>query len=281
VTIMVDGKPVTKEVTIKGIKPYVEPRKGVNETIKDWNKRRVQAMSDASKAKAELIVEAINKEFEKEFEKRGDKAKLDEPKKTPLRAYSNEVLEPSVVSLPFVKPPDPKNVGKDKQPFYRREEHPILLVKDPLGEGGDGGTFVPRSPGGLGFQGFFGPADPNVSSVATGFDSYGMPSVVRFGLEDTYVAEVTPTPGMTYDEILRALESLLDDHQIPASYDSILGELSLDSPIANGRWLSWGNTDATLEFFTGIGGVESDPVPEPATLGMLGVGLLTASAVRR
>jgi len=272
-TVMVNGKEVTKNVEVTGIKAWVDPPRG-NMTIPQWYDERVKAMTAASKAKAELVVAAINKEFKAEFAIIGEEAKLEDPLKKKLPAYGNREMEVAVTSIPGVKPPDPKNIDpKTKQPFYTREDSPLWLVRDPAGEAGNGGTFVPKSPGGAGLQGIMGIPDPNVRTVATGFDAYGFPSLVSFGIEGSYVAEFSPDPGMTDDEVLDELAFLLHEHGVPATYDAILKELSLDVALLPGQTFAWGSSDPTLSLYVGLGAMPA-AVPEPASLALIGTGLV-------
>jgi hypothetical protein len=281
VTIAVNGQPVTREVPVPGVEAWKDSLRG-NRTIDQWYTDRVKAMGDASQAKTRLIADAINKAFEAEFKMLGETATVDTVKSKPMKVYHNKTADLGMLMLPGALPPDPKNVDpKTKEPVYTRENSPIWLVTDPANESGNGGSFIPKSMGSLGFQGIMAPIDLALVSYATGYDPYGEASVVSFGIQDRYVAEVTPTSGMSLDEVLLQLEALLDGNGLPATFDAILKELTLDGLVRDGDMLVWGNTDPGFGLLVAFGSPDLSQIPEPAAVALFGTGLMVWAARRR
>lgn len=111
----------------------------------------------------------------------------------------------------------------------------------------------PSSPGS-----FYELGDPG---LAAGLDPAGLQSLVELGIAEQYIATVLPFPGESAAAVLWDLEQQLNSHGVPVTYDSYQRLLSFDSKIPDGETLTWGNTDAGLEFGASLG-----VVPEPGTL---------------
>jgi hypothetical protein len=143
---------------------------------------------------------------------------------------------------------------------------PIKWVENGvMGEGGNGGKWNGPPGQSPGAQGSLERQIPGVQTVATGIDAHGYPSEVDFGLVGTYVAEITPAPGMTDAQALQALDVLLNDHDVPATYDASTVDLSINY-IPDGVIMDWGNTDTGLNFAMSTEGLAPAlPVPEPAS----------------
>ena len=80
---------------------------------------------------------------------------------------------------------------------------------------------------------------------------------------------MTPTPGESADDVLRALTFELDENGIPATFDAGLAEVSLNTPLLGDQGFFWGNDDPGLVFTVSFAGT----VPSPASLLLLVLGL--------
>ena len=303
VTIEVKGKRVPRKVTTDVIKPWqpgpgfppylktVDDGKGGkrSETLAELDARFRGERAAASIRKAEQIRDAINKAFKEEFKALGREATVGK------RAVEDPNYPPPKV--PVVKEPegsgfwglvDIPSVARDQTGIDPRTKMPIntplYTTRNTTGETGNPGDGLQVKPDGgggssSGTKGAMGPAGRPGS--ATGLDAYGGSSLVQFGIEDQYVAEVAPTSGMTEYDVLMALDALLDANGLPASFDPLTNQLILDGVMADGRTLAFGNTDPGLEFATSFAPVGAQQVPEPTVLVMVGTGLAAAAACRR
>ena len=270
VTLVVNGKPVTKDVAVSTIKAFEMPKQNANEPIRDYATRVLEAQGEASHAKAVEIADAINKEFnlQKPEEKAG--AQFVTVKRT-VRVNNTNV--------PGVEAPFGSLV---LQGVLEKQGNPVKIVEPGLaGENRNGGNWVPR-PGQQPSGAKVGMALPFGPSSATGFDPVGEPSLIEFGIEDLYVAEFNPAPDMSDLEVFDTLEEMLDTHGLPATFDSSLMELFLDDPLPDGRTLIFGNSDVGLDFSVSFDHL--DPIPEPTSTALMAtgfIGLLAATRRRR
>lgn len=154
----------------------------------------------------------------------------------------------------------------------------VMYLKNPMGEGGDGVRFQRGTPGSLGSRGAMGRGESS-TTVATGFDLNGDPSLVEFGIKENYIATLTPIPGMSDADILMQLKSMLDSNNIHTTYDPLMFQLALDDPIPNGDTLAFGNTDPGLDFMVSFQGVYE--IPEPACSGLVAAALIPFLTPRR
>jgi hypothetical protein len=278
VTFFVDGKKVSGQVTIdKGkIVPFVAPKQMPGENIRDFAQRIADAKGEASQAKSKVMADAIYAQFKDQFDKLGDKPGAGLTPKTQTIKVGNQNV-PNVQS--FYGALTIPGINKE-QTVQGAPNRPLIFKVNELaklGEGGNGGQFIPGVGPSPGSRGSLERSTPGVESVATGKDSEGEPSVVQFGIEGLYVAEYTPATSMTDDEILSLLAGMLNTNGLPATYDPIQIALSLDNPIPDGATLIWGNTDEGLEFATEFDAVASEPAP----LELLGISLVIIVLVLR
>lgn len=281
ITLVVDGKEVTKKVTIEDIVAFKKPPQMPGEANKDYAQRIFEAQGEASQAKAKVIVDAINTEFNAEFLKVGDKAG------TGLQVKKGKVRVGVVdydVEAPFgayVVPAVLKRKVRDKITGKEVEVAAVQVIEGRiLGEGGNGGKFLKTPEPSSGMKGSLGRVDPNTATVSTGVDPFNDPSDVEVGIDEVYVAHYTPTAGQNDSDILAALVILLNLHGLPAHFDPIAMNLILDEPIPDGQTFIWGNTDTGLEFLTAFTPLDA-AAPEPATLVLLLAGMLCLMAIAR
>ncbi len=292
ITLVIGGKQVTKPVLIPNgdIKAFVQPVRMAGETLKDFAQRILNAMGEASNAKAKVIADAINAKFNAEINAlpAGQRAAAKAGAGfTTLKHPGLVVREPGMApSLPIKGLEAPfgqlivPGVLQTKQLDAKGKPRPAVqwAGAPSLGEGGDTGK--PRdkvkekpSPG---MRGSLHPLDPDAPTVATGYDPFGVESDVELGIAGVFVAHYQPSFGQGIEDILQILADLLDLGGLPATYDPIEHELYLDAPVPDGQALAWGSTDTGLAFLTEIAGLE---VPEPASLALLGLCLLALATV--
>ncbi|MBI3320546.1 MAG: hypothetical protein HYZ89_08220 [Candidatus Omnitrophica bacterium] len=271
VTLIVKGKPVTKDVAVSTIKAFETPRRDKDEPLRDYAKRVLEKEGEASHAKAQAIADEINKAF--------NLTKPEEKAGAGFTIVKNRTIKVDNVNVPGLEALFGSLVI---QGVTEKQGNPLQIVEPGLaGEGRNGGNFVPRprprpSSGAKVSMGrAFGP------SFATGFDPLGEPSLVEFGFDDQFIATVMPREGMSDLDVLMGLQDLLETNGIPATYDSTLMELFLDAPLPDGHTLIWGNTDVGLDFRTSFESL--GVVPEPASALLMATGFmgLLASADRR
>lgn len=269
VTITVKGKPVTKTVAIPqgAIKPFVMPARKPGEKFNAWVDRVATARGEAAQAKATVIADAINKTFSAEFKQLGETVKTGITVKPDRFYVLGQTVRRMVTFGALVIPSVSKEQG-----------NPIKITEVRLGEGSNGGRFIPAAGPSPGSRGSLERAIPGFQTVATGLDPLGNPSEVEFGLDGTYVADFMPIKGMTDATVLQGLAFLLKKNGVPATYDSSDVTLFLDNPIPDGVQLDWGNTDAGLSFATSI-----EPIPGPPAWAILlsGIGLAGVVCRRR
>lgn len=274
-TLVVDGKKVTKTVTIPSgdIKAYVKLTQMMGEANKDFAQRVFDARGEASQAKAKVIVDAINAEFKAEFAKIGDKAG------TGLQVQTGKIRVGVIdytVTAPFgayVVPAVLKEKVRAKDGSEIEKPAVTIIEGKILGEGGNGGKFLKDEKPSAGMRGSLGRVDPQVATIATGFDPFGDPSDVEIGVAEIFVAHYTPTFGQTDRDVLAALAFILGTNGLAATFDPLAMELFLDSPIADGNTFVWGNTDTGFEFLTAFTPLNA-AVAEPGSTVLLLVGLL-------
>lgn len=283
-TLVLGGLKVTRKVEIPSgdIKALVmpvrikaDPANGIlEEPIKDFAQRVLNAQGEASNAKARVMADAVNAAFKDDFAKL-PKAAADAAKAgAGFTIVKNRTIRVGNQNVPGLDAPFGElvipNVSKEKDKFGAE----ILAVKivegKILGEGGNGGGFRkdpdPNPKSSLGVKVGMGPANSGITNLATGLDPFDSPSLVEFGIEGRFVASYMPAAGSTDEVILSALADMLDQHGIDATYDSLSRELFLDAPLPDEQFLVWGNTDTGLEFFTSFAGLDEAAVAEPSTL---------------
>src|SRR5271166_3400914 len=265
VTVMVNGKPVTKTVTIPSgdIKPY--PASGICDP-KDADRVCAQKIADArgaaSVAKSMVIAAAINKAFETEFMRLGM-----------MVTVGNTVQTKTVQARGMNFPNIMATYGALVIPGVPENQVPITFKENGvMGEGGNGGRFIPPSGASPGQRGSLDRAIPGVETVSTGYNSHDYPSEVDFGVVGDYIAEITPAAGMTDAEVLQELAGLLDSNGVPTVYDPTTVALSLY--VSSADTIDWGNTDTGLNFNFSMEGLATPalPVPEPAPSTLIGLG---------
>jgi hypothetical protein len=276
VTIYVNGAPVTKTVTIPSgaIKPY--PAVGICMPA-DPDKVCAQKIADArgaaSQAKAMVIANAINTAFAAEFKQLGQ-----------MVTVGNTVVTGSVKARGTNFMSLMATYGALLIPGVPENQVPLKLTENGvMGEGGNGGRFIPPPGQSPNQKGSLDRTTPGVEMVATGENAHGYPSEVDFGVVGTYVAEVDPTAGMTDAQVLQQLADLLNTNGVPATYDPSMVDLSLNVPAD--ATINWGNTDAGLDFtFSQEGLAPALPEPEAwtvLTMAYGGAGLISILRRRR
>jgi hypothetical protein len=297
VTLVLGGQKVTKKVEIKegDIQAFVMPARmqgPPKEPIADYAQRILNAQGEASNAKAKVVADAINEAFKNEFDKLPDKGASAKAGAgfTIVKNRNVEVREPGQAPIivrgleaPFGELVIP-NVSKEKDKTGKEISGIKFLEGKILGEGGNAGGFrAPPPPGkpSPGARGSLERSTPGVITVATGIDPLGAPSKVEVGIDGIFVADYTPAAGDMDQNILSILASLLNSNGLPATFDLDLMELFLDMPLLDGQLFVWGNTDTGLEFLTSFEGLEEAAVPEPASAGLILIGLLALLATAR
>jgi hypothetical protein len=278
VTFFVNGQKVSGKVTIDSgkIVPYVAPKQMPGENIRDFAQRVADAKGEASQAKTKVMADAIYAQFKDQFDKLGDKPGAGLTPKTLTIKVDNQNV-PNIqtfygaLTIPGINKEQTVQGATNRPLIFKANE----LAK--LGEGGNGGEFIPGARPSPGSRGSLERSTPGMETVATGKDAEGEPSVVQFGIEGLYVAEYTPATGMTDDEVLSLLADMLKTNGLPATFDPILNVLSLDNPIPDGVTLIWGNTDEGLEFATEFDAVAS----ETSSLELLGIGFVLMVLILR
>ncbi len=283
VTLVLGGVKVTRKVEIPSgdIKPLVmpvrikaDPANGIlEEPIRDFAQRVLNAQGEASNAKAKVIADAVNTAFKDDFAKL-PKAAADAAKAgAGFTIVKNRTIRVGNLPVPGLDAPFGElvipNVLKEKDKSGAVIPAVKFVEGKILGEGGNGGGFgkdpdpVKPSPG---VKVGMGPANSGITNLANGLDPLGLPSLVEFGIEGLFVASYAPAAGSTDEVILSTLADLLDLNGIAATYDSLSRELFLDAPLPDEQFLVWGNTDTGLEFFTSFAGLDEAVVAEPSTL---------------
>ena len=269
VTIVVMGMKVTKTVTIPSgdIKKFERPKRMPNENIRDYAQRVLDAQGEASQAKSKVIADAVNKEFDKEFMKLGDKAgsglKIVENRTIKVEGQNVPGLSAAFGSLII------PGVSREKDQAGKEVSGIVWKENKILGEGGNIGRFVDPARPSSGTRGSLDRVEPGVTQIASGLDPLGDQSLVEFGIDGLYVAQVEPTAGMTDTAVLGLLASLLTAHGVPATLNPTNQELFLDRPIPDGQALVWGNTDTEFAFRTAFEGLDPVEVPEPGSAWLL------------
>ena len=303
------SKLIDRDVTVTDIPKYVRPTQRMGEAPGAYAARLVAAQEAHSKIKAERIAQAINTAIgmgratvaqvnvlsatgtpawnlflggaiipirNGQITIAGAHALRNGPSDALLRLRAAEIR---AAKLHNAKPENANN----QLPV------PKLLVNNHTGEQGDGvrirpGPGIPPPPMGspgsratmssmhFDLQREFPGEFPGLPMVATGLDAGGNESVIELGILETYVASLNPAPGQTDEQVYLALESLLDSHGLPASYDSFSRVLSLDGSFDETKSLYWAATD------TGFGQLLAvsfgSPVPEPRIASLLAAAMI-------
>jgi len=271
IDIVVQGKVVTKTFDVTTIKKWQPPPRPPGTSAADFLKDLTKAATAASLAKAMEIQKAINTNFVAEFKQLGQMATLDTYSQT--FAYKNLNTQDAIrKSTKFDMLTQAADLSLVVIPGVRlstdlKVDRPVRETDFGTGENGGIGRY---RGGGTGAQGFMG----GVPSFATGFDALGNGSLVSLGIEGLFIASLTPTPGESADDVLRGLTFELDENGIPATFDPLLAEVSLNTPLLGDQGFFWGNDDPGLVFTISFGG---GAVPEPASLLLLGSGLMVCA----
>jgi hypothetical protein len=149
----------------------------------------------------------------------------------------------------------------------------IVGKADPTGEVGDGGKNIPL-PGSTGMPKYSKPGammsigdTDAVPQIATGFDAFGNASVVEFGVDNKYVARLSPIAGQSLADILQLLYVDLSAQGVVSEYDPIGFALYIENSLGSGAF-TWSNSDTGLDFGYALTG----SAPEPGTWAMLIIG---------
>jgi hypothetical protein len=286
IDIIVEGKLVTRTVDVTTIKKWTPPKRMMGESAPDYLKDLTTAAAAASLAKAIEIQKAINTAFAAEFAKLGQTATRDTYSQT--FAYKNILTQDAIRKATkadgdILHPVQAADMSMVVIPSVRlsadlKKDRPVRSTDFATGENGDGGRYrdLGTSTTSTGVQGFLGVLVPGVPSFATGFDALGDGSLVSLGIDGLFVASVTPTPGESDVNVLDALTLELDENGIPATFDPVLGEVSLNTALLGDQAFFWGNDDPGLTFTVSFGG---GVVPEPGSLLLLGAGLTLCACV--
>jgi hypothetical protein len=143
----------------------------------------------------------------------------------------------------------------------------VRVVSDPTKE-----ALMAGAAGGVQFTANFG----NNGGAPTGFNPLGSQSIVQFGIEDVFVAEVMPTSAMTTNEVFGSLASMLTMHGIAANYVTVTDLLTLSNPVPAGDFVVITNTDTGFDI-----NAEISAVPEPASIALTTIGLLSVALWQR
>ena len=148
--------------------------------------------------------------------------------------FSNTEITPAEQGSFIISGVRPEHTKKLLGPF-------LGITSDKIAESGNGGgTLLPGQPAtdSPGTKMSMGRVDSG-ETVASGYDPLGNPSIVQLGIQEVFIASVTPTPGMTDEEVLLALQSSLQQQGISTTFDSIAVTLSLNAPILDGQTAVW------------------------------------------
>lgn len=313
------SKTIFRDIVVTDIPKYDRPVPMLGETERNYGLRVIAAQEAHSKLKAEKIAQAIDSKlgngratvtqtnllsarntFHWNYLLHGDK------KATPIKNGQVTVTGSyGIVSGPSEALQKIRNdeitaaKRHNSKPENRNNKLPVpaLLGNNHTGEISDtidikpGGVIVPpgtspRARGSMGTMGYelerqF-PGEFSIFGlpmVATGVDAEGNPSLIEFGIFNTYVASLVPSAGQSDEQIYLTLESLLDSNGLPATYDSFSRTLSLDGTFGEVDALYWAASDTGFaNFLTVSFGVS--PIPEPGTALLLATGLAVIASRR-